>query len=91
MRGRDLLGGGKAEMPLHPIVGMNNVTSPPPVLQLLVVGFRILPRWRLRHIPLVKPLPFLLGHLLVFVRQPLHECYKRWAREYGSIFLVFFG
>ncbi|EFN55959.1 hypothetical protein CHLNCDRAFT_57715 [Chlorella variabilis] len=58
---------------------------------LLVVGFRILPRWRLRHIPLVKPLPFLLGHLLVFVRQPLHECYKRWAREYGSIFLVFFG
>lgn len=61
------------------------------VLWFLASGFRLKNRWRLRHIPLVRPLPFLLGHLWTFQFTPLYICYQRWAQQYGPIFLVFFG
>ena len=32
-------------------------------LQLLAVGYRLAWRWRLRAIPLVRPMPFFFGHL----------------------------
>lgn len=46
---------------------------------------------RLRHIPLVMPLPFLLGHMWTFVANPMYLCYEQWAKQYGGFFLVFFG
>lgn len=64
---------------------------PPPPPQLLAVGYRWASRLRLRHIPLVRPMPFLLGHLWSFRKKPMYLLYEEWARQYGGIFLVFFG
>ncbi|KAL4451808.1 hypothetical protein ABPG75_007470 [Micractinium tetrahymenae] len=61
------------------------------VLWFLATGFRLRDRWRLRHLPLVQPLPFLLGHLSNLRSKPIYLCYEEWARKYGGIFLIFFG
>ncbi|KAL4419504.1 hypothetical protein ABPG77_002290 [Micractinium sp. CCAP 211/92] len=61
------------------------------VLWFLATGLRLRDRWRLRHLPLVTPVPFLLGHLHNFRRKPIYLCYEEWARKYGGIFLIFFG
>ena len=67
--------------------------SAPTAVQLLAVGYRVPERLRLRtaHIPLVRPLPWLLGHMWTFRKTPMYLCYQRWQHEYGPIFLCFFG
>ncbi|KAI7837525.1 hypothetical protein COHA_008661 [Chlorella ohadii] len=61
------------------------------VVWLLAVGYRLVWRWRLRSIPLVRPMPFFLGHLRVFRRLPLYRAYEEWMHRYGGIFLCFMG
>ena len=60
-------------------------------LQALATGYHWADRLRMRHLPLVKPLPFWLGHMWVFRRTPMYLCYERWMKQYGGLFLVFFG
>ena len=48
-------------------------------MQFLLHGFHIPGRWRLRHLPAVYPIPFLLGHLQVFRTTPLYDAYLSWA------------
>lgn len=42
---------------------INLHSSPHLLLQLVAVGYRLVWRWRLRAIPLVRPMPFFFGHL----------------------------
>jgi hypothetical protein len=63
----------------------------PVAVWLFVVGFHLVPCWRLRSIPLAKPAPFLLGHLWFFLRTPFYVAYAGWAERFGGIFLTFFG
>lgn len=46
-------------------------------LQFLATGLRLRDRWRLRHLPLVTPVPFLLGHLHNFRRKPIYLCCEK--------------
>lgn len=54
-----------------------------PVAQFLATGFRVRDRWRLRHLPLVTPVPFLLGHLHNFRRKPIYLCCE--MLRYGRV------
>lgn len=48
----------------------------PPTLQLVVVvGCRLPDRWRLRSMPLVKPMPWMIGHMWTFAKEPMYLLY----------------
>ena len=75
--------GSGAAAAFGPVRSWPQAASRSAMLQLLVVGYRLAWRWRLRGIPLVRPLPFLLGHLWWARRRRL--LHARLARRAVSV------
>lgn len=61
-------------LPCQPLVAADHTDLPGTALQLLAVGYRLVWRWRLRSIPLVRPMPFFLGHLRQVLGAALSRC-----------------
>ena len=59
--------------------------------QVLAVGFRLPTRWQMRHIPLARPLPFFLGHLLTYTWRPMYLCHLEWMQRHRGIALTLLG
>lgn len=61
------------------------------VLALLVYGYRIPDRLRLRHIPAAPFGVWMLGQLAAFRHTPMYKLYQDYAQRWGSVYLIFIG
>lgn len=61
-------------------------------MQIIVDGFHLAARWRLRHIPGPTPL-WLVGNTLEVAAQQyfLFKAWEVWGRKYGKVFKWFWG
>lgn len=68
----------------HAARALRSSSQMPSGMQFLATGFRLRDRWRLRHLPLVTPVPFLLGHLHNFRRRPIYLCCEMPRRPHNA-------
>eukprot|EP00193_Tetraselmis_chui_P017596 CAMPEP_0177795416 /NCGR_PEP_ID=MMETSP0491_2-20121128/26220_1 /TAXON_ID=63592 /ORGANISM="Tetraselmis chuii, Strain PLY429" /LENGTH=524 /DNA_ID=CAMNT_0019318243 /DNA_START=73 /DNA_END=1647 /DNA_ORIENTATION=+ len=59
-------------------------------LAVYIYGLNLVSRWRFRHLPGPKP-RWLVGNLFDFTKDGIHKQRLSWQREYGPIFVFWFG